>query len=160
MEHLKGFGSLFYVVNPYKTMFEKIEDVPNPGYLATGFPYFFAMIVIEQVILKLQGKRGIRINDGLMSMANGIIMLMKEILLKGVLMGAYIYVYENLRIVDLAWDSLWTWIIAAVLTDLGYYWVHRAAHGRPQFQFSFNSSPYDLFFYRDKYSLGSPSGTS
>ena len=44
-------------------------------------------------------------------------------------MGAYFYVYENLRIMDLAWDSLWTWFIAAVLTDLGYYWVHRAAHG-------------------------------
>ena len=54
MEHLKGFGSLFYMVNPYETMFEKVEDVPNPGYLATGFPYFFAMIVIEQIILKLQ----------------------------------------------------------------------------------------------------------
>merc|ERR1712062_467616 len=126
--HLKGFGSLFYVVNPYETMFEKVSDLPNPGYLSTGFPYFFAMIVVEQIILKLQGKRGIRLNDGLMSIANGIIMLMKEILLKGVLMGAYFYVYQNHRIMDLAWDSLSTWLIAAVLTDLGYYWVHRAAH--------------------------------
>jgi len=126
--HLKGFGSLFYVVNPYETMFEKVSDVPNPGYLSTGFPYFFAMIVLEHIILKLQGKRGIRLNDGLMSIANGIIMLMKEILLKGAMMGAYFYVYENLRIMDLAWDSLWTWFIAAILTDLGYYWVHRAAH--------------------------------
>ena len=88
------------------------------------------MIVVEQIILKLQGKRGIRLNDGLMSIANGIIMLMKEILLKGVLMGAYFYVYQNHRIMDLAWDSLSTWLIAAVLTDLGYYWVHRAAHGK------------------------------
>merc|ERR1712156_1281492 len=103
--HLKGFGSLFYVVNPYETMFEKVSDLPNPGYLSTGFPYFFAMIVVEQIILKLQGKRGIRLNDGLMSIANGIIMLMKEILLKGVLMGAYFYVYQNHRIMDLAYFS-------------------------------------------------------
>ena len=33
--HLKGFGSLFYVVNPYETMFEKVSDLPNPGYLST-----------------------------------------------------------------------------------------------------------------------------
>merc|ERR1711976_867656 len=29
---------------------------------------------------------------------------------------------------DLAWDSLGTGIIAPGLHDLGYYWVHRAAH--------------------------------
>ncbi len=43
--------------------------------------------------------------------------------------GAYIYVYENHRIYNLPWDSVWTWIVAALATDFGYYWVHRAAHG-------------------------------
>ena len=50
-------------------------------------------------------------------------------------MGAYFYVYENLRVMDLAWNSIWTWLFAAVLTDLGYYWVHRAAHGKPSLFF-------------------------
>ena len=44
-------------------------------------------------------------------------------------MWAYYYIYENWKIYDLPWDSLFTWIVAALLTDLGYYWVHRAAHG-------------------------------
>ena len=44
-------------------------------------------------------------------------------------MWAYYYIYENWKIYELPWDSLFTWIAAALLTDLGYYWVHRAAHG-------------------------------
>ena len=63
-------------------------------------------------------------------------------------MGAYFYVYEHYRIMDLAWDSLWTWLIAAVLTDLGYYWVHRAAHGKLYFFHSIpNSSLVFAFFF-------------
>ena len=50
-------------------------------------------------------------------------------LLKGMLYGFYIYIYDNYRIYALPWDSIWTWIIAAIGSDLGYYWVHRAAHG-------------------------------
>ena len=49
---------------------------------------------------------------------------------KGFLMMAYFYIYNNWRIYELPWDSTFTWIVAAVLCDLGYYWVHRAAHGR------------------------------
>ena len=33
-----------------------------------------------------------------------------------------------LRLVDLPWDSVWTWVIAALLVDCGYYWFHRASH--------------------------------
>ena len=50
-------------------------------------------------------------------------------LTKGVLMWAYYYIYENWKIYELPWNSLFTWVVAALLTDLGYYWVHRAAHG-------------------------------
>ena len=44
-------------------------------------------------------------------------------------MWAYYYIYENWKIYELPWNSLFTWVVAALLTDLGYYWVHRAAHG-------------------------------
>jgi len=128
MEKLKELGSLFYVVNPYETMFEKVSDIPTPDWTAKASPFFFGMILLEQVVLKLQGKKGIRLNDGLISIANGFIMIMREMLTKGVLMWAYYYIYENWKIYELPWDSLFTWIAAALLTDLGYYWVHRAAH--------------------------------
>ena len=34
MEKLKVLGSLFYVVNPYETMFEKVSDIPTPDWTA------------------------------------------------------------------------------------------------------------------------------
>ena len=45
-------------------------------------------------------------------------------------MAAYLYIYNNWRIYELPWDSAVTWVVAAILCDLGYYWVHRAAHGK------------------------------
>ena len=86
-----------------------------------------AVSIFQKVLL--QGKKGIRPNDGLISIANGLIRVMRQMLTKGVLMWAYYYIYENWKIYELPWDSLFTWIAAALLTDLGYYWVHRAAHG-------------------------------
>ena len=44
------------------------------------------------------------------------------------MIAIYSWVYENYRIADLAWDSAITWILAALLVDLGYYWFHRASH--------------------------------
>lgn len=128
VRHAKGFGTLFYAVNPYETMFETIKDLPHPSWTAQAAPYFFCLVAMEHIILKLQGKRGIRLNDSFTSVANGMVMLIKEMLTKGMLYGFYIYIYDNYRIYELPWDSIWTWIIAAIGTDLGYYWVHRAAH--------------------------------
>ena len=34
MEHLKGIGTLFYVINPYSTMYENISDIPKPDFMS------------------------------------------------------------------------------------------------------------------------------
>jgi len=128
MEHLKGLGTLFYVIDPYSTTYEKISDLPHPDFMSKAMPYFFGLIVVEHIILKFKGKPGIRLNDGVMSMANGVIMLMMQMFVKGLLIAAYLYIYNNWRIYELPWDSAVTWVVAAILCDLGYYWVHRAAH--------------------------------
>ena len=53
-----------------------------------------------------------------------------RMLVRGILLTAYFYIYENWRIYELPWNSVTTWVIAALLADLGYYWVHRASHGK------------------------------
>lgn len=42
---------------------------------------------------------------------------------------AYVYVWENYRLLELPWDSAWTWWLSFLGVDLGYYWLHRMAHG-------------------------------
>ena len=49
--------------------------------------------------------------------------------LKGAMWTGYFYVYEHYRVCQLPWDSVATWVAAAVGADLAYYWIHRAAHG-------------------------------
>merc|ERR550517_1760371 len=53
---------------------------------------------------------------------------MMQLFIKGTLMMAYLYIYNNWRIYELPWNSAFTWVIAAIFCDLGFYWVHRAAH--------------------------------
>ena len=45
MEVLKGFGVLFYLVEPSKFTSEKIEDAPN--FTAQAIPYIFLLGIIE-----------------------------------------------------------------------------------------------------------------
>ena len=34
LHHAKGFGTLFYAVNPYESMFETVEQIPHPSWVA------------------------------------------------------------------------------------------------------------------------------
>ena len=82
-------------------------------------------------------------------------------LLKGVLATAYFYIYENWRMYEFAWDSLTVWILAALLTDLGYYWVHRAAHGKfAEKRFPVKNAEQFLFLLRNQLSMGGSSSSS
>jgi alkylglycerol monooxygenase len=54
--------------------------------------------------------------------------LVKELLAKGFVYAAYVYVYDNCGIFALPWDSVWTWITAAIGFDFAFYWIHRALH--------------------------------
>ena len=45
-------------------------------------------------------------------------------------LALYVFVYDNLHLVTLPWDSPWTWYICFFGVDFFYYWFHRAAHGR------------------------------
>ena len=53
-----------------------------------------------------------------------------RIMTKGFFLKFYLYVYEHYTIYELPWDSSITWIVAALAYDCGYYWFHRAAHGK------------------------------
>ena len=34
MEHLRGIGTLFYMIDPYSTMYENISDLPRPDFMS------------------------------------------------------------------------------------------------------------------------------
>ena len=50
--------------------------------------------------------------------------------MRGTETALYIYVHNHGRLIDVALDSPLAWLLTALLVDLGYYWVHRAGHGK------------------------------
>lgn len=51
-------------------------------------------------------------------------------LFRGAESATYVWIYNRFRIIDLQWDNPLTWYVAAISVDFGYYWVHRASHGK------------------------------
>ena len=90
-------------------------------------PYMGTLIVLEAVVRQLLGHKH-NVADSVTSISSGLVMTVLGMLTQGLVISAYIYIHANYRLVNLAWDSPVTWVVAALLIDLGYYWFHRASH--------------------------------
>merc|ERR1719481_315508 len=81
------------------------------------------LIILEALINWLgRGKRQ-NLADSVTSISFGLVMTMMGLLSKGACISLYSWVHTHYRVVDLPWDSVWTWVLTAVLVDLGYYWI-------------------------------------
>ncbi|XP_063611172.1 alkylglycerol monooxygenase-like [Penaeus indicus] len=121
---LQRLGSLFYIVSPNSTSFEKREEVPN--FINEAIPLFVALLALEWALLWRRGKKA-RINDAITSSGHGLVYETSKILSRGAELFAYDWLYRY-RVVDLDWDSPVTWFTAAVGVDFAFYWFHRATH--------------------------------
>ncbi|XP_064644600.1 alkylglycerol monooxygenase-like [Lineus longissimus] len=117
---------IFYFVTPNETTFKEQHEVPD--YVTEVFPMFTLMILLELVICFIRGRRTLRINDSFSSVSAGLLSLLPPVLFKGVELTAYIWIHENFNYFHLPWDSPWTWIVAFLGVDMGYYWAHRMGH--------------------------------
>lgn len=125
-KQMKTFGTLFYIVSPNETSFERKEDVPN--YVNEVIPFFLGLIVVEQVIAYFKKKPMMNVNDAIGSVSQGLLDQLTKIIFRGIQFVAYIWIYENHRLIALPWNSPWTWWLCFLAVDLGYYWLHRASH--------------------------------
>ncbi|XP_005104093.2 alkylglycerol monooxygenase [Aplysia californica] len=123
---LLNLRAMFYLVLPSESSYEKLEQVPN--FVDEAFPYFTCMVLLEAVVLRLQGKDWPRINDGINSMTHGVLSLLHSLLFRSIELLIYVWIYDNYHLIDLPWDSGVTWFVAFVLFDFFYYWFHRFSH--------------------------------
>ncbi|XP_023332582.1 alkylglycerol monooxygenase [Eurytemora carolleeae] len=124
---LKIMGRMLYIMDPKENAFKDMDSIPEQTYIQQTLPYFFTMIILEWIVLILKGKTP-RLSDGMMNVAHGLIMSLTDVFTSGFLFGVYLFIHRNFCIYELPWDSTFTWIVAAIGVDFGYYWVHRAAH--------------------------------
>jgi len=120
------YGRLFYIISPKDTSFAEPTQVPD--YVQQAMPYMVTLIIIEALINWLGRGQRHNIADSVTSISCGLLMTMVGLFSKATCLSTYAWVHTHYRLVDLPWNSPWTWILTAVLVDLGYYWFHRASH--------------------------------
>jgi alkylglycerol monooxygenase len=96
--------------------------------IAYAVPVFTFMILCEFIYGYFRNKNNYRLNDTFTSLSLGMISRFPSYLRLGVqgLVYAWIYQSFNFGILD-SYDS-YVWVIAFVLYDLSYYWLHRCHH--------------------------------
>lgn len=123
----KGVRSLFYMVTPNESSFQDVEDVPP--YVPQATPYFIGLMLLELVVGYLKnGPTVVSVSDGITSVSAGVISRLPHLFMRGMELTSYIFVWNHFRLLELPWDSVWTWWLAFLGVDFCYYWVHRFAH--------------------------------
>nr|XP_060638135.1 alkylglycerol monooxygenase [Anolis sagrei ordinatus] len=117
----------FYALSPNESSFRSVEEVPD--YVDQATPLFLTLIFLEFVVKWAQkGHSSARVNDGIASLSAGVLSRLPDVLSRSVEISTYIYTWENYRLLELPWDSPWTWYLTFLGVDFGYYWFHRMAH--------------------------------
>ncbi|KAF3692349.1 Alkylglycerol monooxygenase [Channa argus] len=122
-----GVRAMFLMLTPNESSFQTVEEVPQ--YVQQASPVFIGLMLLEMVVGVLKtGAPVVTVSDGLTSISAGMISRLPHLLMRGCELSAYMYVWDRYRLVELPWDSAWTWWFTLLGVDLGYYWVHRFAH--------------------------------
>jgi alkylglycerol monooxygenase len=124
--HTEGLFACFYLVKPSRTMCPTIYDTPNFYNLVvrTG-PVLF---LIENILLYLQGRQLYKVNDSLMGFSALITAAIPQAFIETVLFTFYAWFWSRFRLVDLPYDSWWTFILCILAFDLSLYVAHRGTH--------------------------------
>lgn len=97
-------------------------------YITYAVPVFFLMIGMELVFGLIAGKNNYRLNDSIAAISLGLISRLPPLLNLGLQGIVWTYVAKNLNLQLLSKESWITWIVAFLLYDLCYYWMHRMSH--------------------------------
>jgi len=121
--------TMFYCVDPTLHLHEKAEDVPD--YVGGAVPMFIALIVLEAIAITVMGRRQhlFNLKESLCSISLGLLQLAIEgagftFMLKNM----YPWVYDNLRLSTVPYDSALCWAALVLGVDVCYYWMHRCSH--------------------------------
>ncbi|MEM9839565.1 MAG: sterol desaturase family protein [Pseudomonadota bacterium] len=108
-----------------------MDDLTLPDIAALAAPVYFAFLVFEIIIIvRFRRAGGYERRDTVASLLMGTGSILSGILLASTVLaaigGLYTFAYQY-RLFDLG-TSWWVFVLAFVLGDLVYYWVHRLEH--------------------------------
>ncbi|KPA89610.1 sterol desaturase [Pseudomonas asplenii] len=95
-----------------------------------AIPFFVVLIIVELLTDYRRGTRNYRVADAINSLSTGVLSTTTGLLTKGVGLVTYAVALDHLALFDLPADSPWVWVMAFVVYDFCYYWLHRMGHER------------------------------
>ncbi len=95
--------------------------------IALSIPVFFALIGVELLVARHQGKKLYRYNDAINDLSCGVLQQVLGVFTKVVVFGAYVALYETYHLFELPGGQA-TWIACFLGVDFFYYWFHRVSH--------------------------------
>uniref|UniRef100_A0A0N4ZVI3 Alkylglycerol monooxygenase n=1 Tax=Parastrongyloides trichosuri TaxID=131310 RepID=A0A0N4ZVI3_PARTI len=116
-----------YLVSPYETTVETIDEVPN--YNIHVSTWWLTLIFIEFIILHfMKEDHKFALNDSITSISAGMLSQCFKFSGRAIAIFGYVFVWNHWRILELPWESPWTWILCLFTQDFMYYLGHRAVH--------------------------------
>ena len=100
-------------------------DLPKPTELAV--PAFVLLVLIEIFYGWKKHKATYEAKDTFTSLIMGLGSTVAGALTAAFSIGLAYWVWENFRIFDMG-TALWVFVLAFILDDLAYYWIHRTGH--------------------------------
>jgi sterol desaturase/sphingolipid hydroxylase (fatty acid hydroxylase superfamily) len=98
--------------------------------IVAAVPFFILAIIVELAYGMARHRNTYRLNDSISSLFLGVLSQARRFVTLGV--GGYVYhlvtEYFSLPLMDAG--QWFTWVLALVLYDLCYYWLHRLGHER------------------------------
>ncbi len=91
-------------------------------------PVFFLLILVEYFYGRSVGNNTYRLSDTFTSISLGMISRYPTMLNLGVQSIIFMYISSSLNLKLLSIANPMTWVIAFLLYDLSYYWMHRLHH--------------------------------
>lgn len=132
---IRTIGALFYLVNPWEHMYGGDDKSSVPDLVSVSAPWFFVGMIVEATVLayKSRGKESfdkISFADVITNFTSGALMLFSHTLpiLRGAEFALYAWTYDKIHIVELPYDSIWTWLLSFLAVDFVYYIYHRCGH--------------------------------
>lgn len=99
----------------------------NPLYILLAIPFFLLLMGLEVGVGWARKQSWYRLNDAIVNLCIGIGNQAFNLFFKAMLLGAYIWVYEQAAFIEQP-ATWWSFLLALIGFDFFFYWAHRWSH--------------------------------
>ena len=103
----------------------QVPEIPNLIHYA--IPFFIITVIIEIIVDAREKTKLHETKDTITSITMGLGNVFLGLLSKGIVFGAFIYIYDHFRLFTIPFDW-WAWVLILFAEDFSYYWFHRVSH--------------------------------